>query len=65
VLIQIACTATSTEIAAVPTLLTLLCLQDCTVAMNEMNTQRALAQQIVDQGRGLRHGPQGQSRDAA
>jgi predicted transposase YbfD/YdcC len=50
VLAQIATDAKSNEITAVPALLKLLSLQGTIVTTDAMNCQRAIAQQIVDQG---------------
>ena len=50
VLGQIATDQKSNEITAVPKLLKLLSLKDCTVTVDALNCQRAIAQQIVDQG---------------
>jgi predicted transposase YbfD/YdcC len=49
VLGQIATEAKSNEITAVPKLLRLLSLEGCTVTVDALNCQRAIAQQIVDQ----------------
>jgi predicted transposase YbfD/YdcC len=49
VLGQIATEAKSNEITAVPKLLKLLSLDGCTVTVDALNCQRAIAQQIVDQ----------------
>jgi predicted transposase YbfD/YdcC len=50
VLAQIATDAKSNEITAVPKLLTMLSLQGTIVTTDALNCQRAIAQQIVDQG---------------
>ena len=50
VLAQIATDAKSNEITAVPQLLKLLSLKDTIVTVDALNCQRAIAQQIVDQG---------------
>jgi len=50
VLGQIATDAKSNEITAVPKLLKMLSLEGCTVTVDALNCQRAIAQQIVDQG---------------
>ena len=50
VLGQIATDAKSNEIAAVPNLLKMLSLKDTIVTVDALNCQRAIAQQIVDQG---------------
>jgi predicted transposase YbfD/YdcC len=50
VLGQIATDAKSNEITAVPKLLKMLSLKGCTVTVDALNCQRAIAQQIVDQG---------------
>lgn len=42
--------AKSNEIKAVPKLLELLCLKNCIVTLDAMGTQKAIAQQIVEQG---------------
>jgi predicted transposase YbfD/YdcC len=49
VLGQIATEAKSNEITAVPKLLKLLSLQGCTVTVDALNCQRAIARQIIDQ----------------
>lgn len=49
VLAQIAAAAKSNEITAVPKLLRLLSLDGCTVTVDALNCQRAIARQIVDQ----------------
>jgi predicted transposase YbfD/YdcC len=49
VLGQVATDAKSNEITAVPKLLKMLSLKDCTVTVDALNCQRAIAQQIVDQ----------------
>jgi len=49
VLGQIACDAKSNEITAVPKLLKLLSLEGCTVTVDALNCQRAIAQQIIEQ----------------
>lgn len=49
VLGQIACDAKSNEITAVPKLLKLLSLEGCTVTVDALNCQRAIARQIVEQ----------------
>lgn len=50
VLAQIATDEKSNEITAVPKLLKLLSLKDAIVTVDALNCQRAIAQQIVDQG---------------
>src|SRR3954470_11102187 len=50
VLAQIATDAKSNEITAVPKLLRMLSLKDTIVTVDALNCQRAIAQQIVDQG---------------
>jgi predicted transposase YbfD/YdcC len=50
VLAQIATDAKSNEITAVPELLKMLSLKDTIVTVDALNCQRAIAQQIVDQG---------------
>ena len=50
VLAQIATDAKSNEITAVPKLLEMLSLKGTTVTVDALNCQRAIAQQIVDQG---------------
>src|SRR5689334_21057904 len=50
VLAQIATDAKSNEITAVPKLLRMLALKDTIVTADALNCQRAIAQQIVDQG---------------
>jgi predicted transposase YbfD/YdcC len=50
VLGQVATDAKSNEITAVPKLLKMLSLEGCTVTVDALNCQRAIAQQIVDQG---------------
>jgi predicted transposase YbfD/YdcC len=50
VLAQIATDAKSNEITAVPKLLKMLSLKDTIVTVDALNCQRAIAQQIVDQG---------------
>jgi len=50
VLAQVAVDAKSNEITAVPQLLKLLSLKGCTVTVDALNCQRAIAQQIIDQG---------------
>jgi predicted transposase YbfD/YdcC len=50
VLAQLATEEKSNEITAVPKLLQLLSLKDCIVTVDALNCQRAIAQQIVDQG---------------
>jgi len=50
VLAQIATDAKSNEITAVPKLLELLTLKDAIVTVDALNCQRAIAQQIIDQG---------------
>jgi predicted transposase YbfD/YdcC len=49
VLGQLAAAEKSNEITAVPKLLKLLSLEGCTVTVDALNTQRAIARQIVDQ----------------
>jgi predicted transposase YbfD/YdcC len=49
VLGQIATEAKSNEITAVPKLLKLLSLDDCTVTVDALNCQRAIARQVVEQ----------------
>ena len=49
VLGQIATDAKSNEITAVPKLLKLLNLEGCTVTVDALNCQRAIAQQVIDQ----------------
>lgn len=49
VLGQIATEAKSNEITAVPKLLKLLSLEGCTVTVDALNCQRAIAQQVIDQ----------------
>jgi hypothetical protein len=49
VLAQIATDAKSNEITAVPELLKMLSLKNTIVTVDELNCQRAIAQQIVDQ----------------
>jgi predicted transposase YbfD/YdcC len=50
VLAQIATDAKSNEIRAVPKLLEMLSLKGTIVTTDSLNCQRAIAQQIVDQG---------------
>jgi predicted transposase YbfD/YdcC len=50
VLAQIAAAAKSNEITAVPKLLEMLSLKGAIVTADALNTQRAIAQQIIDQG---------------
>ena len=50
VLGQLATDAKSNEITAIPKLLAMLTLKGCTVTIDAMGCQRAIAQQIVDQG---------------
>jgi len=50
VLAQIATDAKSNEITAVPQLLKLLSLEGTIVTVDALNCQRAIAQQIIDQG---------------
>ncbi len=52
VLAQIATDAKSNEITAVPQLLKLLSLEGTIVTVDALNCQRAIAQQIIDQGSG-------------
>jgi len=49
VLGQVATEAKSNEITAVPKLLKLLSLEGCTVTVDALNCQRAIAQQVIDQ----------------
>src|SRR5271156_722079 len=49
VLAQIATEDKSNEITAVPKLLKLLSLEGCTVTVDALNCQRAIAQQVIDQ----------------
>lgn len=64
VLAQIATDAKSNEITAVPKLLEMLTLKGTIVTADALNCQRAIAQQIVDQG-GDYAGFEGQSGNAA
>ena len=50
VLAQVATDVKSNEITAVPKLLAMLMLKDCIVTVDALNCQRAIAQQIIDQG---------------
>jgi predicted transposase YbfD/YdcC len=50
VLAQVATDAKSNEITAIPKLLRMLCLKGTIVTVDALNCQRAIAQQIIDQG---------------
>ena len=59
VLGQIATDAKSNEITAVPKLLAMLSLKDTIVTVDALNYQRAIAQQIIDQGGDYAVAPKG------
>src|SRR5271165_322025 len=50
VLAQVATDVKSNEITAIPKLLNMLCLKGTVVTVDALNCQRAIAQQIIDQG---------------